>query len=74
MPSSVIESIDYQSDHARLTVVFTTGRIYEYYLVPPSLAAAFQTAFSKGTFFNTQIRDHFAYREIAPDQPKRSAL
>lgn len=66
MPSSVVAKIDYEAEHARLTVTFTTGRIYEYFLVPPDVAASFKTAFSKGTFFNSHIRDRYTFREITP--------
>lgn len=64
MPSSVIADIKYEPEHARLTVSFTTGRIYEYFLVPADVAAQFQSAFSKGNFFNTRIRDKYTCREI----------
>ena len=66
MPSTVIANIDYEADHARLTVTFTTGRVYQYFLVPPDVAAAFRMAFSKGTYFNTRIRDHYTFREVTP--------
>ncbi|HZL31670.1 MAG TPA: KTSC domain-containing protein [Pseudolabrys sp.] len=66
MPSSVIQSIAYELEHSRLTVTFTSGRVYEYYMVPPSVAAAFRSAFSKGTFFNLEIRDCYACREVTP--------
>jgi hypothetical protein len=66
MPSSVIAKFDYEPEHARLTVTFTTGRIYQYFMVPPNVAADFQSAFSKGTYFNRHIRDHYACREITP--------
>jgi hypothetical protein len=65
MPSSVVRSIDYESVHSRLTVTFTTGRVYEYYMVPASIASAFKNAFSKGTFFNKRIRDKYVCREIS---------
>jgi KTSC domain len=64
MPSTVVAKILYEKTHARLTVTFTTGRTYEYYLVPAEVAAAFETADSKGRFFNTKIRDHYKFREI----------
>ena len=64
MPSTVIGKIEYEPAHARLTVTFTTGRIYQYFMVPADVAAAFQSAASKGNFFNTRIRDHFAFREV----------
>jgi hypothetical protein len=65
MPSSVIKDFGYEPELARLTVSFTTGRVYEYFMVPPAIAASFEAAISKGTFFNTRIRDHFAFREVA---------
>ncbi len=65
MPSSVISSIDYENVHSRLTVTFTTGRVYEYYMVPAAVASAFKNAFSKGTFFNKRIRDKYVCREIS---------
>ena len=67
MPSTAVADIRY--DHARakrLAVTFVTGRIYEYVDVPVEVAASFQSAFSKGTFFNTYIRDRYDFREIAP--------
>lgn len=64
MPSSVIQAIDYELEHSRLTVTFTTGRVYQYYMVPPGVVAAFRAAFSKGTFFNSEIRDRYACREV----------
>ncbi|MGA8591128.1 MAG: hypothetical protein WA725_13345 [Pseudolabrys sp.] len=30
------------------------------------MAASFQSAFSKGVFFNGYIRDRYDFREIAP--------
>jgi hypothetical protein len=64
MPSSVIADFEYEPELARLTVTFTTGRIYQYFMVPPDVAASFQSAPSKGAFFNTRIRDRFAFREM----------
>ncbi len=47
-------------------VTFTTGRVYEYYMVPATIASAFKNAFSKGTFFNKRIRDKYVCREVTP--------
>ena len=63
MPSSVIAAFHYDAAHARLTVTFTTGRVYDYFAVPAEVAGEFRAAFSKGTFFNTRIRDHFPFKE-----------
>ena len=74
MPSTVIAKFDYEPEHARLTVTFTTGRVYHYFMVPPKVAADFQSAFSKGAFFNRHIRDHYACRDITPKKKSYRSL
>ena len=66
MPSTAIADIDYDPARERLTVTFVTGRVYEYIDVPVEVASSFQSAFSKGTFFNGYIRDRYDFREINP--------
>ena len=64
MPSSAIADIEYDPKRERLTVTFVTGRVHEYVDVPVEVAASFQSAFSKGTFFDSYIRDRYDFREI----------
>jgi len=64
MPSTIIAAIDYDPERERLMVTFATGRIYEYVDVPAEVAASFQSAFSKGTFFDGYIRDRYDFREL----------
>jgi hypothetical protein len=64
MPSSAIADIQYDPRRERLAVIFVNGRICEYVDVPTEVAASFQSAFSKGTFFNSYIRDRYDFREI----------
>lgn len=64
MPSSVIRFFRYSPDTRELKVTFVSGRLYVYENVPPEVAAAFRMAYSKGTFFNHEIRDRYAYRDI----------
>lgn len=66
MPSTVITDITYDQMRARLTVSFVNGRIYEYVDVPAEVVASFQSAFSKGTFFNSYIRDRYDFKELMP--------
>ena len=66
MPSSAIANIEYDSQRERLTVTFVTGRIYEYIDVPSEVAASFRSAFAKGAFFNSYIRDRYDFRELTP--------
>lgn len=66
MPSTAIADLSYDPRQRCLTVTFITGRVYQYAEVPPDVAGAFATASSKGAFFNRDIRDRYAFREITP--------
>ena len=65
MPSTVIRSYSYDPETRGLKIAFVTGRRYVYDDVPQDVVDAFKAAFSRGTFFNQHIRDHYRYREIA---------
>jgi hypothetical protein len=67
MPSTVIQSFDYRAERRELLVTFTTGRRYLYLGVPPEKAEAMRSAFSKGRYFNAQIRPCYPYRELGPE-------
>ena len=64
MPSTAIRHVDYEAARRVLTVTFVTGRRYVYTEVPRQVFEAFVTAPSKGTFFNAEIRDAYAYEEL----------
>jgi hypothetical protein len=70
MPSTVIRDFTYDEARNELTVNFRTGRVYIYTLVPPSAAAAMRAAFSKGAYFNENIRDKYHYRQTQGAAPK----
>ncbi len=61
MPSSVIRAYHYEPARRRLQVVFTSGRRYSYFAVPPEVYRDLKAAPSKGEFFNLAIRDHFSF-------------
>lgn len=63
MPSSVIRSHSYDPEREELEILFTTGRRYIYYRVPPEAYDAFRAAFSKGRHFNAHIRDSYDFTE-----------
>ena len=67
MPSSVISFFCYAPDTRELKVAFVSGRLYVYEDVPPEVAAAFRETRSKGAFFNHEIRDRYAYRDITQE-------
>lgn len=69
MPSKVIRRFHYAADRNELTIEFTTGRRQLYSLVPEQEVQAMRAAFSKGRYFNLNIRDHYPCREIEPSAP-----
>ena len=66
MPSTVIKDFDYDADTRELEITFVTGRVYVYSAVPEDVFEGFLAASSKGEFFNAEIRNVYAYREITP--------
>lgn len=68
MPSTVIRRYAYCPDSGSLWIEFVTGRRYVYSEVPGHVAAALGSAFSKGVYFNSRIRDQFPCREIVHQQ------
>lgn len=63
MPSSVIRGWKYDEDEQRLDILFVSGKRYSYHDVPPRVAEGMCEAFSKGSYFNRHIRDHYAFTE-----------
>ena len=72
MPSSVIRRFAYDPDRQELWVEFVSGRRYVYEEVPDSVAETFCSAFSKGIYFNSRIRDRFQYREVTHHEPQET--
>jgi hypothetical protein len=67
MPSAVIRSYEYCASRRELRVTFQSGRSYVYQDVPAEAYSAMKNAFSKGEFFNENIRDHYTFkREDSP--------
>ena len=63
MPSTVIRRFVYDPAARELWIEFVTGRRYVYEDVPENVAGALRSAFAKGVYFNSRIRDRFACRE-----------
>ena len=63
MPSTVIRRFVYDTGKRDLWIEFVSGRRYVYEEVPDTVADALRSAFAKGVYFNTRIRDRFKCRE-----------
>lgn len=73
MPSTVIRRFVYCPDSLELWVEFTSGCRYVYSNVPRDVADTFRSAFAKGVYFNTRIRDHYPCREVAHEDEEQRA-
>ena len=56
---STIAAVGYDKDTAVLEIEFTSGDLYEYFLVPRSICDGLLQASSKGRFFGEHIRDRY---------------
>ncbi|WP_375414672.1 KTSC domain-containing protein [uncultured Bradyrhizobium sp.] len=65
MPSSVIRSYSYSAKKSELTITFVSGRRYVYADVPQDVFDAFRAATSKGSFFNSEIRDCYSCFQLS---------
>ena len=73
MPSTVISRFVYCPDNRELWVEFTTGRRYVYSGVPEEVANTFRSAFAKGVYFNSRIRDRYPHREVIHEDEDEQA-
>ena len=61
MPSSVIRKWDYDEAARRLDILFVSGKRYSYHDVPAETVEEMRAAFSKGSYYNRNIRDQFRF-------------
>ena len=61
MPSAVIRDYEYCASCRELRVTFQSGKRYVYQGVPAEIYTAMRGAFSKGEFFNANIRDRYPF-------------
>jgi hypothetical protein len=65
--SSLLASVTYQPEKSVLDLVFReSGITYTYFHVPREIYTSLLTAESKGSWFNSHIRNRFPYRRLSP--------
>lgn len=64
MPSSVVESIEYNALTFTLRVIFVSGTVYDYKGVPAEVYRAMKSAFSKGAFLNRHIKGKYLFEKM----------
>ena len=62
--SSSISTIGYSPMAQVMEVVFLRGAVYRYVGVPALIFAAFLLAASKGRYFNTNFKNHYAFTRV----------
>lgn len=62
--SSSIASVGYDEASRSLEVEFLHGAVYRYAEVPRAVYAALLAAESKGSFFNSAIRDAYEFHQV----------
>jgi KTSC domain len=72
MPSTAIRNLFYVPAKRELWLTFLTGRRYVYADVTSEVFDAFKTASSRGAFFNREIRDRYAFREVTRERASRT--
>jgi hypothetical protein len=64
--STLLAKVTYEADQSMLQLEFCNGAIYRYLAVPADIHHGLLSADSKGTYFNRQIRNRFAYVLLRP--------
>jgi hypothetical protein len=64
MPSTVIKSFSYDEASRKLSVVFWTGKVYNYLKVPKEVYTAMANAFARGKFYNEHIKYNYDFEEV----------
>ncbi len=64
MPSTVIRSFSYIPEAETLEIVFVSGTVYHYRKVPVTIYEEMKDSFSKGIFFNENIKDKYEFERI----------
>ena len=62
--SSTVISIGYDVRTQTLEIEFGSGRVYQYYGVPDRVNDEIMQAPSKGQFFNTYIKNAYAFSRV----------
>lgn len=63
--STTMRSVGYDVRGKILEIEFQSGEVYQYLDVPVAIYEQLQSAKSKGQYFNSEIRDDYAYVRLA---------
>lgn len=69
--SSMLRSAGYDAEHSVLELEFNSGRVYQYFDVPPEVFEELIAADSKGRYFLDAIDDCYLYRQVQRQRSRR---
>ncbi len=64
VPSTVIQSFNYESASRQLVIEFQSHLRYVYYDVPAEVFREMRVAESRGAYFNQRVRDRYSYSRL----------
>lgn len=62
--SHTLKAVGYNPETLTLELEFINNDLYKYFKVPASVYLELMNANSKGSFFNTRIRDMYDYEKV----------
>ena len=62
--SSAVDKVGYDAPRRLLRLMYTNGRVYDYFDVPPNIYDELLQAESVGEFVNLEIKPHYDYCEV----------
>ena len=68
--STSLHAVTYQDQCAVLELEFRSGAVYRYFGIPPQTFEELLRAESKGGYFNSRIRNRFAYAKVYSAAPQ----
>ena len=64
MPSTVISHFTFNPEQRVLRVYFVSGIVYDYKDVPEHIYLEMKNSFSKGIYFNQQIKGKYDFERV----------
>ncbi|MDV6374381.1 KTSC domain-containing protein [Deinococcus arenicola] len=62
--SSMMSHIGYDQGSKTLTILFNSGKRYDYAAVPQEVYDRFLASSSQGSFFRNEIDQYYSYRQV----------
>ena len=65
MPSTVIASMDYNTETGMLRIHFVSGLVYAYEKVSEEIYNGLRSSTAKGIYFNRHIKNKYNFKKVS---------